>query len=257
MVMLYIIHLPLAPQKGGSTGDNRLILLLSNTEKSISYCTGRSAANFIRRINESVFGMCSMTQCRREKQEQPWRYVGSFSNVRKGTGWHAGTDVSAGHRCCLIAQRDATLQGITLLLKSFTSLGILNKNFHGKKIWGWKMKFGNGKAKAFLWSSPWLRDHICMSNRERGGVGCSNWVSYGGALSDSLQRLDGMRSMRHVAAQQTMSIKIKTEQLPRLLSTSILYIEQAWVPAGWGGEASDHISYIYTLHADTSISDAL
>lgn len=69
-------------------------------------------------------------------------------------------------------------------------------------------------------------------------------MSYGGALSDSLQRLDGMHSMRHVAAQQTMSIKIKTEQLPHLLSTSILYMEQAWVPAG--GEKSDCISYIYT-----------
>lgn len=66
-----------------------------------------------------------------------------------------------------------------------------------------------------------------------------------------------MRSMRHVAAQQTMSIKIKIEQLPHLLSTSILYIEQAWVPAGGEKKASDRISYIYTLHADTSISDAL
>lgn len=175
-----------------------------------------------------------MTQCRREKQEQPWRYVGSFSNARQGTGWCLGTDVlaSAGQWCCLIAQCDAILQGIISLLKSFTSLGILNKNFHRKKIWGWKMKFGNDKVKAFLWSSPWLRDHICMSNREWGGVGYSKWVSYGGALSDPLQRLDGMHSMRHVATQQTMSIKIKIEQLPHLLSTSILYIEQAWVPVG-------------------------
>ena len=146
---------PQFPQTGGSTGDNRLILLLSNTEKSISYCTGRSVANFIRRINKSIFGMCSMTQCRREKQEQPWRYVGSFSNVGKGTGWRSGTDVlvSAGQWCCFIAQCDAILQEI-ILLKSFTSPGILNNNFHGKKIRGWKMKFGNDKVKAFLRSSP-------------------------------------------------------------------------------------------------------
>lgn len=71
-----------------------------------------------------------------------------------------------------------------------------------------------------------------MLNREWGGAGESNRVSYGGALSDSLQRLDGMHSMRHVAAQQTMSIKIKIERLPHLLSTSILYIEQVWVSAG-------------------------
>lgn len=56
-------------------------------------------------------------------------------------------------------------------------------------------------------------------------------MSYGGALSDSLQRLDGMHSTRHVAARQTMSIKITIEQLPHLLSTSILYTEQVWVPA--------------------------
>lgn len=71
-----------------------------------------------------------------------------------------------------------------------------------------------------------------MLNREQGGAGYSKRVSYDGASSDSLQRLDGMHSMRHVATQQTMSIKIKIEQLPHLLSTSILYIEQAWVPAG-------------------------
>jgi len=71
-----------------------------------------------------------------------------------------------------------------------------------------------------------------MSSREQGGVGSSKPASYGGAVSDSLQRLDGMRSMRHVAVQQTMSIKIKIEQLPHLLSTSILYVERGWVPAG-------------------------
>lgn len=38
-----------------------------------------------------------------------------------------------------------------------------------------------------------------------------------------------MHSTRHVAAQQTMSTKIKPEQLPHLLSMSILYIEQVWV----------------------------
>lgn len=70
-------------------------------------------------------------------------------------------------------------------------------------------------------------------------------VSYGGALSDSLRRLDGMHSMRHVAAQQTMSTKIKPEQLPHLLSTSILYIEQAWVPVWRKKTPSDGISYIY------------
>lgn len=190
-----------------------------------------------------------MTQCRREKQEQPWRRAGSFSKARKGTGWCSGTalPVSAGQWCCLIAQCDAVVQGVILLLESFTSLGILNKNFHGKKVWGWKMEFGNDKVKAFLRSCPWLRDHICMLNREQGGAGYSKRVSYDGASSDSLQRLDGMHSMRHVATQQTMSIKIKIEQLPHLLSTSILYIEQAWVPAGGKKKkASDHISYIYT-----------
>lgn len=100
-------------------------------------------------------------------------------------------------------------------------------------------------VKAFLCSSPWIHDHICMSNREQGGAGYSKWVSYGGALSDSLQRLDGMHSMRHVAAQQTMSTKIKPEQLPHLLSTSILYIEQAWVPVWRKKTPSDGISYIY------------
>lgn len=82
-------------------------------------------------------------------------------------------------------------------------------------------------------------------------------MSYGGALCDSLQRLDGMHSMRHVAAQQTMSVKIKVEQLPRLLSTSILYIEQAGFQRGGGKKASDCISYIYTRHADTSVLEAL
>lgn len=71
-------------------------------------------------------------------------------------------------------------------------------------------------------------------------------MSSGGALSDSLQRLDGMHSMRHVVAQQTMSTKIKPEQLPHLLSTSILYIEQVWVSVGRKKPPSDGISYIYT-----------
>lgn len=52
---------PRLPRTGGSAGDNRLIVLLPNTEKSISYCTGGSAASFISSLNESVFGMCSMT----------------------------------------------------------------------------------------------------------------------------------------------------------------------------------------------------
>lgn len=72
-------------------------------------------------------------------------------------------------------------------------------------------------------------------------------MSCGAALSDSLQRLDGMHSTRHVAAQQTMSIKIKPEQLPHLPSKSILYIEQVWVPV-W--RKKPHLMvlaiYIYT-----------
>lgn len=161
--MVCFIHLSPTPPNRGKLC---VTLLLSNTEKSISYCTGRPAANFIRELNESIFSMCSMTQCRKGKQEQPWRYVGSFSNARKGTGWCSGTDVlvSAGQWCCLIAPCDSILQGIILLLKSFTSLGILNKNFHRKKIQGWKMKFGNDKVKAFLRSSPWLHDHyVCWT----------------------------------------------------------------------------------------------
>jgi len=81
MVMLYP-----SPPNSPQPEEAQVIILLSNTEKSISCCTGRSAASFIRELKESVFAMCSVTQGRREKQEQPWRYVGSFRNTREGTG---------------------------------------------------------------------------------------------------------------------------------------------------------------------------
>lgn len=233
--------------RGGSTGDNRVSLLSSSTEKSISHCLGRSAANLIRGVNESMLGLCSKAQCKRERWEQLWRYVG---NARKGAGWHLGTGVlvSAGQRRCLLAQCGEILQGIILLLKSFTSLGIVNKNFNGKKIWGWKMKFWNDKVKLSYDPVPaYVITSVCRTG-SKAELDTPSWVSYGGALSDSLQRLDGMHSMRHVAAQQTMSIEIKVEKLPHLLSTSILYVEQAWVPA------SDCISYIYIYTACGCIS---
>ena len=138
MVMLYP-----SPPNSPQPEEAQVIILLSNTEKSISCCTGRSAASFIRELKESVFAMCSVTQGRREKQEQPWRYVGSFRNTREGTGWRSGADLplSAGHWCCLIAQRNVILPGIILLLKSFTSLGILNKKHSTER-----------KSKAGKWS---------------------------------------------------------------------------------------------------------
>lgn len=65
------ILLSQVPKAGGSTGENRFILLLSNTAKLISYCMGRSATNFIRKLNESTFGMCSMTQCKEKNRSGP------------------------------------------------------------------------------------------------------------------------------------------------------------------------------------------
>lgn len=70
--------------------------------------------------------------------------------------------------------------------------------------------------------------YVCQAGNEE-ELDTPSRVSYGVALPDSLPRLDAMHSVRHVAAQQTMSIKIKPEQLPHLLSTSFFCTEQAWV----------------------------
>lgn len=122
-----------------------------------------------------------------------------------------------------VAQCDATFRGLFWHCKVLHLFGFSVKTSPEKKSDIRKSSLEITKSRPSY--APCIHDHMCMSNREQGGAGCSKWVSYGGALSDSLQRLDGMHSTRHVAAQQTMSIKIKPEQLPHLLSTSILYIE--------------------------------
>lgn len=53
---------------------------LSCYYQTLQSCSHIAQAEFIRKLNESTLGMCSMTQCRGEKQERPWRYLGSFSN---------------------------------------------------------------------------------------------------------------------------------------------------------------------------------
>lgn len=239
MVMLYT-----SPPNSPREGNAQVTIFLSNTEKSISSCTGRSAVYFTRKVDEIISVMCSVTQCRRANQEQPSKFLRSFKKARKGTSWCSGTDVllSAGHWCCCTVW--CNFQRIVLILQSFTSLKILTKNSHNKenlrlnnKVWKWQLKPSYAPVPEYTITR--------VSNREQGGAGYSKWVSYGGALSDSLRRLDGMHSTRHVAAQQTMSTKIKPEQLPHLLSTSILCIEQAWVPVWRKKTPFDSFSYIY------------
>lgn len=110
-----------------------IIWLLSNTEKLISSCTGRSAANFFRQVDEIISGMCSLMQCRRANQEQPWKCPCPFRKARKGPSWCSGTSalLSAGHWCCCTVW--CNIQGIILILQGFTSLRILKKNIHRKK----------------------------------------------------------------------------------------------------------------------------
>lgn len=129
MVMLYTSP-PNSPREGNA---QVIILLLSNTKKWIFSCTGRSSANFIRQVDEIISGTCSMTQCRRTNQEQPWKSLRSFRKARKGISWCSGTDIllSAWHWCCGTVW--CNFQGIILTLQSFTSLGILSKNIHRKK----------------------------------------------------------------------------------------------------------------------------
>lgn len=136
-----------SPPNSPREGNAQVIILLSNTEKSISSCTGRSAVYFTRKADEIISVMCSVTQCRRANQEQPWKFQCSFKKARKGTSWCSGTDVllSAGHWCCCTVW--CNFQGIVLILQSFTSLEILTKNSHNKenlrlnnKVWKWQLK---------------------------------------------------------------------------------------------------------------------
>lgn len=121
--------------------------------------------------------MCSMTQRRREKQEQPWRYVGSSSNARKGTGWRSGTDVSAGQRCCLIAQHDATLQGITLLLKSCSQKVFSTKTSTERKSGAGKWSLEMAKLKLSYDPVPdYVITYVCWTGSEAELDAPTEWV---------------------------------------------------------------------------------
>lgn len=108
MVILCTSH-PSSSREGNA---QLIILLLSNTEKSISSCTDIFAANFIRQVDEMMSGKWFMTQCRRTNQEQLWKGLCSFRKARKGPAVAQVQMSSYLQDADAVAQCDATFRGL-------------------------------------------------------------------------------------------------------------------------------------------------